>query len=123
MKLFGQKLLEMRKANELTQQEVAEKIGKTRSAIANYESGRIQPSLDDLLKFSDMFRCPIDDLLREQKMFQNETYLIQEYEHKIQALLCTISILNDELGKPEGEPSQRLFFFKEQIRLHPSLPM
>ena len=47
---FGKKLKELRKANNLTQSQLAERIGLAKSIISYYESGDRWPSYDVLIK-------------------------------------------------------------------------
>lgn len=42
-----------RKATGLTQEEVSEKLGLSRSVIAKYETGAISPTIDRLIEIMD----------------------------------------------------------------------
>jgi transcriptional regulator with XRE-family HTH domain len=64
MDTFGQRLTLRRKAKGLTQQQLGDILGKSKSAIASYESDRIQPSNDDLVMMADVLQCTTDFLLR-----------------------------------------------------------
>lgn len=68
----------------MTQEDVATKVGITRSTISNYEIGRRTPHLKDLQKLADVFNVGLDyfgispkdeaiDLLeRAREVFNNE---------------------------------------------------
>ena len=60
---FGEKLQELRKSRGLTQQELAEALYVSRTAISKWESGRGYPSIDSLKEISGFFSVSIDDLL------------------------------------------------------------
>ena len=65
---FGEKLKGLRKGQNLTQQQLADRLGVAKSVISYYESGERFPSYDILLKISHLFRVTTDFLLdREQK--------------------------------------------------------
>lgn len=49
MIVFAQNLKVLRKAKKVTQQGLSEVLGDGYTAIANYESGRKEPSLQDLI--------------------------------------------------------------------------
>ena len=49
---FNEKLQELRKAKGLTQEELAEKLFVSRTAISKWESGRGYPSIDSLKEIS-----------------------------------------------------------------------
>lgn len=58
------KNLEMlRKNQNLTQQEVAEKIGIKKNTYWSYETERTEPSQEILIKLADFFGCSVDYLL------------------------------------------------------------
>ena len=55
--IFGERLRELRKMAQLTQDELAQKTGLSRSAISMYEVGRREPDFeqaDDLAEFFDV---------------------------------------------------------------------
>ena len=63
---FGKKLKELRKANNLTQSQLAERIGLAKSIISYYESGDRWPSYDVLIKITRLFHVSSDYLLNIQ---------------------------------------------------------
>lgn len=63
--MFSQNLKALRKANELTQDQVAVYLGMMRSAYANYESGARNMPLAQMQKAADLFGCSLSTLLSE----------------------------------------------------------
>ena len=61
-------LKQLRLLRNLTQEEVAQKIGLTRQAISSYESGRTQPGIDLLMKFAKIYEVPLDEILYGKKL-------------------------------------------------------
>lgn len=53
---FHEKLQELRKSRGLTQEELAEALYVSRTAISKWESGRGYPSIDSLKEISNYFR-------------------------------------------------------------------
>ena len=74
---FHEKLQELRKQRGLTQEELAEALYVSRTAISKWESGRGYPNIDSLKEISNFFSVSIDDLLSSEKML-----FIAEKEHK-----------------------------------------
>lgn len=74
---FGEKLYELRKSRGLTQEELAEALFVSRTAISKWESGRGYPSLDSLKGISSFFSVTIDELLSGEKLIS-----IAEKENK-----------------------------------------
>ncbi|MGN0427280.1 MAG: helix-turn-helix domain-containing protein [Agathobacter sp.] len=65
---FHEKLQELRKSRGLTQEELAEALYVSRTAISKWESGRGYPSIDSLKEISNYFSVTIDDLLSGEKL-------------------------------------------------------
>ncbi len=60
---FNEKLQELRKQRGLTQEELAEAIFVSRTAISKWESGRGYPNIDSLKAIAKFFEVTIDELL------------------------------------------------------------
>ena len=65
---FNEKLQELRKARSLTQEELAEALYVSRTAISKWESGRGYPSIDSLKEISRFFSVTIDELICSDEM-------------------------------------------------------
>ncbi len=65
---LGEKLQELRKSRGLTQEELAESLFVSRTAISKWESGRGYPSIDSLKELSRFFSVSIDELLSSEKL-------------------------------------------------------
>ena len=65
---FHEKLQELRKSRKLTQEELAEELYVSRTAISKWESGRGYPSIDSLKEISNYFSVTIDELLSTDKL-------------------------------------------------------
>ena len=65
---FHEKLQELRKSRGLTQEELAEALFVSRTAISKWESGRGYPSIDSLKEISRYFSVSIDDLLSGEQL-------------------------------------------------------
>ena len=63
---FGEKLLELRKKNNFSQEELAEKLGVSRQAVSRWESGETMPDSPNLLQISKIFSVSADYLLRDE---------------------------------------------------------
>ena len=74
---FSEKLQELRKNRGLTQEELAEILYVSRTAVSKWESGRGYPNIDSLKEISKFFEVSIDDLLSGEKLID-----IAEKENK-----------------------------------------
>ena len=59
------RLKKIRKANKMTQTDVAKALGITQTAYGNYELGKRNPKPEMLRKMSRIFGCTIDELIEE----------------------------------------------------------
>lgn len=60
---FNEKLQQLRKSKGLTQEELAEAIFVSRTAVSKWESGRGYPNIDSLKELSRYFSVTIDELI------------------------------------------------------------
>ena len=60
---FNEKLQELRKQKGLTQEELAQKLYVSRTAISKWESGRGYPNIDSLKEIALFFSVTVDELL------------------------------------------------------------
>jgi Zn-dependent peptidase ImmA (M78 family)/DNA-binding XRE family transcriptional regulator len=65
-RILGQRLQAVRKTANLTQQAVAEATGLARTTVVAIEKGERLPKEEELLQFSDLYHCPVHELLRQE---------------------------------------------------------
>lgn len=77
---LNEKLQQLRKEKGWTQEELAERLYVSRTAISKWESGRGYPSIDSLKAISQLFSVSIDDLLSGEELL---SLAASEQEEKI----------------------------------------
>ena len=87
---FNEKLQELRKARSLTQEELAEALFVSRTAISKWESGRGYPNLDSLKEISKFFSVSIDDLICTQEIISAAEDEKKECVDKYISLICNV---------------------------------
>ena len=60
---FNEKLQQLRKQNNMTQEQLAEKLYVSRAAVSKWESGKGYPNIESLKAISKLFSVSIDDLM------------------------------------------------------------
>lgn len=60
---FQDRLIEIRRANNLTQKQLAAAVGLSEIGIQNYEGGRRKPAFDVLISLADYFDVSLDYLV------------------------------------------------------------
>ena len=61
---FGERLVALRKARKITQEELAEKIGVSRTSICKYEGNLVEPRLITLICLASVLGVSIDYLAK-----------------------------------------------------------
>lgn len=85
---FSEKLQELRKSRSMTQEELAESLFVSRTAISKWESGRGYPSIDSLKEISRFFSVTIDDLICSDEMITVAENDKKEFISKYISLIC-----------------------------------
>lgn len=67
MDVMMNRLKLMRSRMGLTQEDVAEKVGVSRQAVAKWEKGETLPDIESCIKLADLFEVPVDMLVRGLK--------------------------------------------------------
>ena len=60
--MFKDNLSHLRKLNHMTQEDIAEKVGVTRQAVAKWESGETIPDLEKSRQLALVFGVSLDDM-------------------------------------------------------------
>ena len=91
---FNEKLQELRKSRSLTQEELADALFVSRTAISKWESGRGYPSLDSLKQISRYFSVSIDELICPEEIISAAEEEKKASVDRIFTLTCgTLDIL------------------------------
>ena len=65
---FGEKIKVLRNQNKLTQEQLAEKLYVSRTAVSKWESGKGYPNIDSLKDISRLFDVTVDELLSSEEL-------------------------------------------------------
>ncbi len=82
---LGEKLFELRKTKNLTQDEVAEKLNVTRQTISKWETNQSSPDFDKIIPICELFKIGVEELLTGKKEQQQEKD--EEQEEKKEKVL------------------------------------
>lgn len=63
--MIGDTIRKYRKANQMSQDDLAEKLNVTRQSISLWENGQTQPSLDSIVALAKLFNVSTDTLLTD----------------------------------------------------------
>ena len=123
---LGEKLQQLRKQNNWTQEQLAEQLYVSRTAVSKWESGKGYPSIDSLKNISALFKISIDDLLSGDELVQIATNENKENVENITGmiyglldLVAIAFIFLPFYGNPEGDyiRAVNLIDYKEVVGL------
>lgn len=87
---FHEKLQKLRSDENLTQEELAQKLYVSRTAISKWESGRGYPSIDSLKAIASYFHVTIDELIGSEEIVTLAEQDKKENNQKLTALICGV---------------------------------
>ena len=113
---FNEKLQQLRKSRGLTQEELAEALFVSRTAVSKWESGRGYPNIDSLKELSRFFSVKIDDLICSEEILSAAENEKKEFTGKYLSFLCgaldvflAILLFIPVFGNGAGAPAVSLF--------------
>lgn len=75
---LGERLFELRKTKNLTQDEVAEKLNVTRQTVSKWETNQSSPDFDKIVPISELFEIGVEELLTGKKEEKQGKEEVQE---------------------------------------------
>ncbi len=69
------RISELRTLKGITQKQLADEIGVKNYTVGNWEQGRTEPNLEDLVAMANYFECSVDYLIGREDDFGNVVLL------------------------------------------------
>lgn len=124
---FHEKLQHLRKQHHLTQEQLAEQLYVSRTAVSKWESGRGYPNLESLKSISKLFSISIDELLSNNELMELAETERQSNHSKLSCLvfgaldmITAAFVFMPVLGQQEG-PFIRAVTLLEHTSIRPLL--
>lgn len=74
--MFAKRIRHLRQSRELSQVQLAEKLGVKKQSVSNWENDNIMPSVETLKKAADFFHVSTDYLLGREEKGENSIQAI-----------------------------------------------
>ena len=87
---FSEKLQGLRKGRSLTQEQLAEALYVSRTAVSKWESGRGYPSIDSLREISQFFSVTIDELISPNEVVSAAQAEKKSFARRYVSMICGI---------------------------------
>lgn len=90
---IGSIISELRKKNNLTQEQLAEKLNVTRQTISKWECNETSPSLEDAGKLASIFNVSLDELVGNKNILEEKVSNVERLAGIIIKILKVIGVL------------------------------
>ena len=105
---FSSVFSQLRKNAEMSQTDLAQKLDVKQYIISNWESGRSEPCLNQLIQIADYFSVPVDFLLDRPSFTVDETKMQPAPKENLIEASKTLLTLNENLNECTEEEQSRL---------------
>ena len=69
--MFKDNLIELRKLNGMSQEQLADRIGVSRQTVSKYETGESLPDIEKCKRIAEVFSVSMDDLINYERNNKN----------------------------------------------------
>ncbi len=97
---FGKRLKQLRKGIPLSQEQLAKRLGVTKSLISSYENDVRFPSCEVLLQLSRIFHVSVDYLLGQEAYTAIRVDGLNEHQ-----ILLLVQLV-DQMRRPQSDPKE-----------------
>jgi len=120
MALIGQRIKDLRKSNNLTQQQLGKLLNVTKVSVCCYENGTRTPSLDTLIDLSNIFHTSLDYFVGNDIFVvsdNSEKYGTQMAKEEIEIVKELRRATNSDLYKKLiSDPKRTLELINKKLR-------
>ena len=111
---FGQNLQFLRKARNMTQEELAEKMSVSRQTVSKWELDAIYPELSKIVDLCALFSCSMDQLVREDMNVLDDAYsdIREEWVEPMRYIAHTVVST-----EPESDAIDRVTAWAKKLEL------
>ena len=85
--LVGQRIRILREENDITQNELGEKLSVSKTTISHYENDSRTPSIETLIQLADFFQVDLDYILGVESVGYSEKRSVQMSDEEIDFIL------------------------------------
>lgn len=98
---FAKNFYSLRRSNEYTQEQIAERVGVSRQAVTKWEAGSSTPDIYKLVDIAEIFKCTVDELICGAT---GNSVVDESYKTVAEKILGEIRVLKNEFGRNRIEP-------------------
>lgn len=109
---IANRLVNLRKKHQLSQEELANKLGISRQAVSKWERAEASPDTDNLIRLAKLYNVSLDELLatEDEDLYEDSIELLKEEE------------LNEEETKEEEDDDSKVIIINRHHAKWNNLP-
>ncbi|WP_240418188.1 helix-turn-helix domain-containing protein [Paenibacillus periandrae] len=116
---YGHRIADLRDEKHLTQEELALKVGITRSALSHYENNRREPDYETIQRIADFFTVSVDYLMGRSEDLthtanEHAKEFVSQLELSDQAVLDKFTLTIDGRELTSEEATRFIHFIRAQ---------
>lgn len=92
---IGEKISELRKKYNLTQEKLAEKVGVSRQTLSNWESNITSPDINQAILLSKYLKISLDELVNDKLDIVCNNNLKDDVFNNLVGKICYLNITED----------------------------
>lgn len=91
--IIAKNIIDLRKKNDLTQNELAEKLNYSDNAVSRWERGEVTPSIETIYQMSKIFNVPLSSLIEDNAKAVSTTRDKKQVLNKLAVTLIFFSLV------------------------------
>lgn len=91
--VIAKNLVNLRKKNNLTQNDLAEKLNYSDNAVSRWEHGEVTPSIETLQQIAQIYNVPLSSLIEGNAVKASETSSRRQTANELAILLISTSLI------------------------------
>ena len=92
---IGERIQELRKQNNLSQETLADKLNVSRQAVSKWETGLSNPDTENLIALSEIFKIPVEELVgtKSEKSAGDKSKVRRQNGKSLYAILIALLVV------------------------------
>ena len=116
--MFKEKLVELRKLHNETQEALAYRLHVSRSLVAKWEQGRSFPSINELNKICEIYEIEFEQLLSKNELKDQYGIILKKYLKEVKPLKYSKLTIDGGLMDYLLEEEKYLYEFADIVKLY-----
>ena len=80
---ISKKIIDLRKRQNMTQEELANRLNVSRQTISKWENGTVLPDVYNLKELAKVFDISVDELLNDEKVIKDDNEIVEAIDHSV----------------------------------------